>query len=80
MGIGAKEGVIVFDNEQLAVTAQPRTRINHLAGGRRKDRLSQIASDINTLVQTRSPLEPRNYLALGGPLPLGCTRHLCRRR
>src|SRR5690606_41328900 len=63
-------GFVMFSDEQLAVAAQSASCVHDLARGCCKHRLSQIAADINTLVESVVAMKPGKDSTLGWPLPI----------
>src|ERR1700687_6268026 len=47
--VGGKVGIVVLDDDQLAVAAQPRSRVNDSTGSAGPPRVTCLARDVDTL-------------------------------
>src|SRR5688500_11225872 len=66
MGVSAEVRVVMFDNDHLAIAAQPLAAVNHFARSGCSHRLSRLACNINTLGAFR---ERFGYFAFCWPDP-----------
>ena len=67
VGIGGQVGVVVLQDNQVAVTTQTSTRIHHAAVGRGQHGLAGIACNVDAFVFDF--IKAGNRRALGGPQP-----------
>jgi hypothetical protein len=65
MGICGEEGVVVLDDDHIAVAAQFAAHVHHAAVGRSHDRIAKVAGDVQPLVA--HAVEAGNGGAAGGP-------------
>src|SRR3990167_6101298 len=77
--VGRQEGIVVFEDDQVAIPTQPRTGVDHPSIGCRQNRISRFATNVIALVARlvktreqrtrRGPDEPDIVLAGCGSRP-----------
>src|SRR3970282_421457 len=69
VGVGAEVGLVVLDDDELAIAAQTAAAVHHLARGAGGDRLAEFARNVDSLAIGRLR-ESADQSALGGRAPL----------